>query len=220
MANKAWFRNKYVRILSIVLLIQAALFYGTSRGENIPNLRPLHDFPREVAGWITSQEGYVDEETLAVLKADDTLTRVYANPKHPLRPNLFVAYFRSQRTGKAPHSPKNCLPGSGWVPTESDIVPIQIPNGQPIEVNRYVVARGNYRSLVVYWYQSHNRVIASEYAAKVYLVVDSMRHNRSDTALVRVVVPITDNDVPTAMRSATSFIQAAYPVISTYLPKL
>jgi len=33
-------QNKYVRILSAVLLAQAALFYATSRGENVPEMRP------------------------------------------------------------------------------------------------------------------------------------------------------------------------------------
>src|SRR5436309_8278266 len=107
-------KSNYIRILSAALLLQAALFYGTSRGENVPNVRPLRDFPREMGGWIMAQEGYVDAETQAVLKADDTLTRSYANLKYAARPSLFVAYFQTQRTGKAPHSPKNCLPGSGW----------------------------------------------------------------------------------------------------------
>src|SRR3979490_2906020 len=95
--------NKYVRILSIALAVQAALFYGTSRGENVPSVRPLAEFSRQVGGWSMAKEGYVDDETQAVLKADDTLTRTYATFQYPQLPaNLFVAYFKTQRTGKAP----------------------------------------------------------------------------------------------------------------------
>src|SRR5437879_1634458 len=107
-------QNKYARILSAALLVQAALFYTTSRGEKSPNEQPLREFPKQVSGWTMVQEGYVDDETQAVLKADDTLTRTYARSRSEQPPLLFVAFFKTQRTGKTPHSPKNCLPGAGW----------------------------------------------------------------------------------------------------------
>ena len=105
---------------------------------------------------------------------------------------MFVAAFRSQRNGKAPHSPKNCLPGSGWTQLSSDMYPVDIGTAQPIIVNRYVVQFGDQRSLVMYWYQSRDRVVASEYTAKFYVMADAIRLNRTDTALVRVVVPIAN----------------------------
>ena len=65
---------------------------------------------------------------------------------------------------------------------------------EPIRSNRYVVAHGDEKSVVLYWYQSHNRVIASELAAKFWLVADSIKYHRSDSSLVRVVVPVRDGD--------------------------
>src|SRR6202047_3240710 len=133
-------QNKYARILTVVLVIQAALFYASSRAESIPSMRPLHDFPRQLSGWMMVQEGYVDDETQAILKADDTLTRTYGNPKFQVLPSVFVAFFKTQRTGKAPHSPKNCLPGSGWEREREDYLEIPIQGeAKPISVNRYVV---------------------------------------------------------------------------------
>ena len=55
---------------------------------------------------------------------------------------------------------------------------------QPIEVNRYIVAKGENQSIVLYWYQSQHRVIASEYEAKFWTVTDAIRYNRTDTALL------------------------------------
>jgi len=46
------------------------------------------------------------------------------------------------------------------------------------------------RQLVLYWYQTHGRIIASEYSAKPYMVLDSIRMNRTDAALVRVITPL------------------------------
>jgi EpsI family protein len=213
-------QNKYVRILSAVFLVQAALFYATSRGENVPLIGPLSDFPRELAGWRMVKEGYVDAETQAVLQADDTLTRTYASPKFQQPPNLFVAFFKTQRTGKAPHSPKNCLPGSGWEPSREDHLNVVVSDfAQPIEVNRYVVARGEERSVVLYWYQSQRRVVASEYRAKMWTVADAIRYNRTDTALVRVVVPILGNDEKTAEQVAVEFVQAFFGTLRRHLPE-
>ena len=56
--------------------------------------------------------------------------------------------------------------------------------------------------LVLYWYQSHQRVVASEYRAKIYTVLDSIRYRRSDTALVRVVIGVSNGNVQRATQQA------------------
>jgi EpsI family protein len=219
-AAKSLFENKYARILSIAFVLQATLFYASTRSEAIPRVQPLRDFARVLpGGWAMIQEGYVDDETEAVLKADDTLTRTYGNAKHRERANLFVAYFKTQRTGKAPHSPKNCLPGSGWEASTEDYLDVAIPGmAEPIHVNRYIVAKGEQKSVVLYWYQTQRRVVASEYRAKILSVEDAIRYNRTDTALVRVVVPFLGNDDASAQREAVDFVQAFFTPLREYLP--
>jgi EpsI family protein len=90
--------------------------------------------------------------------------------------------------------------------------------GAPITVNRYVVTHGDDRSLVLYWYQSRDRVVAGEYKAKFWVVVDSMRLNRTDTALVRVVVPIVNRDEEAATKMASDFVRSFYGTLRQYLP--
>ena len=135
-----------------------------------------------------------------------------------------IAAGQSQRQGDAVHSPLNCLPGAGWQPVSKAAlpVPVQLRGGTTtIEVNRYVIEKGIDRQLVLYWYQSHGRVIASEYTGKFMLVADAIRLNRTDTALVRVVVPIPkDGPSPEAQaeETARSFVQAIVPVLDPYIP--
>lgn len=213
------FTSKRAMVLTVVLMAQMAILYGYSREENVPRVPPLSTFPTEFPGWTMLREGKVEDEVLAVLRADDTLTRVYSDGQDVA--SLFIAYFKTQRTGQAPHSPKHCLPGSGWTPSESGFLDIAIPDqNRKITVNRYVVTRGEDSSVVLYWYQSLDRVIASEYLAKVYLVTDSIRFNRTDTALVRVVVPVpqTDDGVKTAEKVGVSFIQKMFPAVGVYFP--
>jgi EpsI family protein len=132
---------------------------------------------------------------------------------------LFIAYFSTQRTGKTPHSPKNCLPGSGWVQMQAGSLQVPVAGeSQPISVNDYSVARGENQSVVLYWYQARNRVIASEYAAKIFTVTDSIRYNRSDTALVRVVVAANDGNTQLATQTAVSFVKAFFDPLLHFLP--
>jgi len=211
--------SKSVTILSLVLLAQASVFYGFSRSEKIPARRPLSEFSLANTDWKMLEDVQMDQESLDVLKADDILSRLYQNKDTGRVANLFVAYFETQRTGKAPHSPKNCLPGAGWVQEQSGIVDVAIPGeAAPVRVNRYIVSRGQNQSVVLYWYQARNRTIASEYAAKFFTVADAIRYNRSDTALVRVVVVVDDRGPDQAVQTAVGFVKSFFEPLKQYLP--
>jgi EpsI family protein len=217
--NQGFLHTPAAWILTVFLVAQAALLYGFSREEHISPHQPLDQVPRVFGKWQMVNEGVVEQEVQDVLKADDLLTRTYADAGSRLGTHLFVAYFATQRAGQAPHSPKNCLPGSGWVPSAQGFMQIAIPGrAEPISVNRYVVSKGSVKSLVMYWYQSRDRVVADEYRAKFFVVADALRYNRTDTALVRVTVPIVDNEINTAERAATDFIQSFFVPLRAYFP--
>jgi len=212
--------NKTVPVLTAILLLQGAMFYAVAvRPEKLSLVGPLDLFPREVAGWRMFRESRVEPEVQEILKADDLLSREYANPAGTEAAYLFVAFFKTQREGQAPHSPKNCLPGSGFEPLESDPITIQLPGrAEPATINRYLTARGDEKSVTLYWYQSHNRIIAGEFAAKFWLIADSVRYHRSDTALVKIVVPVRGDDADTATKTAVEFSQAMFPALRGQLP--
>jgi EpsI family protein len=209
-------RSSAVIAASVLIVAQGVMLYSAVRPEAIPAGLPLSQLPNMLGSWQFALEGYVDQETRDVLKADDLLNRVYSNNGRDVY--LFVAAFRSQRNGKAPHSPKNCLPGSGWTPLASSDYTFDPGNGTPITVNKYIVAHGDDRSLVLYWYQSRERVIASEYRAKFFVVMDAMRLNRTDTALVRVVVPIRNRDEEEATKVSVDFVRSFYQPLRQQLP--
>jgi EpsI family protein len=217
--NASFLKSKPAIILTAVLLTQAGLLYAMSRKEIVPSIPPLSTLPTQFGSWMLAKEGTVEKEVADVLKADDLLDRTYVSSQLNSQAHMFMAFFKSQRTGQSPHSPKNCLPGAGWVQSVSDSLMIPIEGRpQPIEVNRYVVAKGDQKSLVLYWYQSRDRVVASEYSAKFYVVADAMRYNRTDTALVRVIVPVMNDNVDEAQRSAVNFIQLSFQPIRQHLP--
>jgi len=206
------------RVLTLVLLLQGGAYYAVAlRQEATPSVPSLALFPNQLEGWVTAREFPMEPEVQAVLRADDTLNRLYVDPASRREADLFIAYFKTQRAGQTPHSPKNCLPGSGWEPVSEGTLSLAVPGRpEPITVNQYVVARGDQESLVLYWYQSHNRVIASEYTAKLWLVLDSIRYHRSDTALVRIIVPVAGGDAGKARQTGTALLQAAYPEVTKW----
>jgi EpsI family protein len=205
--------------LCAVLAVQAAAFYTADRTERTIAASTLAAFPVSVDSWMRAQDFPIDPEVQKVLKADETLNRSYVGPGYAYPLNFFVAFFKTQRTGVAPHSPKNCLPGAGWTPSSSGTLDIPLDSNQgSISVNRYVVARGDEKTLVMYWYQTPYRTVASEYEAKVWLVLDTLRYRRSDTSLVRVVVPVVNGDEAKAEKAATDFIRGMYPRLQLVLP--
>jgi EpsI family protein len=212
--NIGWgrFAAAMVLLLSVVLFLQAR-----KRPELTPPSEKLAAFPSEFNGW-TGRDVPIPQETLDVLKAGDTLERVYTNPASPAYVDLFIGYFPTQRTGAQIHSPKNCLPGAGWAPVETGDIAFDV-NGQPIHANRYVIGKGNQRNLVLYWYQSHGRAIASEYSAKAYLVADSIRLNRTDAALVRVITPFNASENPASAEArAVGFAREIVPQLPRFIP--
>jgi EpsI family protein len=212
-------RSHYAKLLSIFLILQIGVFYAYPKTEVVPQSRPLKQVPPTIASWQMIEESELDSEVAALLKADDTLNRVYGSQTEQRYASLYIAYFRTQRTGVSPHSPKVCLPGSGWVPSESERIEIPVPGeSEPLLVNRYIVSKGEQKSTVLYWYQTAHRSIASEYAAKVYTVLDSVRYRRSDTSLVRVVVPHTSTSDTKADAIATRFVQDTFATLRPHLP--
>lgn len=210
-------KSRHTIILTAVLVIQIGLMQGYSRQEDVPTVPSLQEIPKSFDGWDLLKEGVIEQEVMDVLRADEAITRYYSDGQTYL--SLFVAYFKTQRTGQTPHSPKNCLPGGGWTPSESGEVDIEIPSAnRTIRVNKYLVSKGDQSSLVLYWYQSLHRVVASEYLAKVYLVTDSIRYNRTDTALVRVVVPVGRDGADAAMERGADFVKEMFSSVQVYFP--
>ena len=207
--------------VAALLVASAAIFLqARSRSEVFPPRLPLQSFPQQLGTW-TSTDIPIDKEVLDILGPGDFLLRVYQNPEKPEPAvGLFIAYFRSQRTGDTIHSPQHCLPGAGWTPVENTRVALSMPGHPPFLANRYVIAKGDARQIVLYWYWAHDRGVASEYWAKYYLVADSIKMNRSDGALVRVTSTIQPGEtVDAAQQRILPFTNSLLPLLDSYIPR-
>jgi len=197
----------------------AVILHRHNSPEALVGRRSLSSFPLQIGLWRGGALPLTPAE-LNVLGPGDFLMREYRTPRLPEPVNLYIAYFPSQRTGDTIHSPKDCLPGAGWTPLVSGRLLIRNGDGSLMSVNRYIVGRDLSRALVLYWYQAHGRVTASEYVAKIRLVEDAVRMNRTDGALVRVVVPLAaDGQLRSAQNTALAFIAKIQPILGQFIPR-
>ena len=211
---------KSARFWTVVALLAgtALLLYARGNSDLIPVSEPLSQIPRTIAGW-SGNDMQIDQETLDVLGAGDFLSRVYIHGREEPPIGLFIGYFPTQRTGVTVHSPKNCLPGSGWAFESSQYVNLNDENGKAHRVGEYIIADGENRQFVIYWYQAHGRSIANEYLAKIYLVTDAIRLNRTDGALIRVTTPFDANEGRSAARArAEAFTAQLIPMLPRFIP--
>ncbi len=204
--------------LSVALLIGALLVVQfRSSGEQVPIRKSLDGFSNAVGDWQGRGGVVFDLATLNVLKPKDYVMRRYQDLEGRSL-WLFIAYWDSQRKGTQPHSPKNCLPGSGWEPLESSRVTIPLVQPfAPITVNRYLIQKDRDQQLVFYWYQSQGKAVAGELAAKVDTIRSSIVRHRTDGALVRISSPVYGS-IPETSGRLVKYIQAMYPVLGEYLP--
>ncbi len=206
-------------VLCVVLFAAAGVAARANRAEDVPIRNSLRELPQQIGEWRGRDTGRFTAAIERQLQADDYVNRVYTRPDAP-SVSLYVGYHASQRQGTAIHSPLNCLPGAGWQPVGKSTIEIPVAGRGTILVNRYVIEKGLDRQVVLYWYESHGRAIASEYSAKAFMVYDAVRLNRTDAALVRVGSPVLDTEPDDSAATARTirFVQALFPLLGTHLP--
>jgi EpsI family protein len=166
--------------------------------------QPLDTIDRSIAGFSGTDGPPLTEGVLSKLLCDSYLSRLYTNAN--TQADLFIAYYAEQRAGESMHSPKHCLPGAGW--EIWDYASAQIPvRDRSFNVNKYSISKDNQRMLVLYWYQSKNRIVASEYLGKLQLARDTLLHNSTAGSIVRIIVP----DQPGALQHARDLASGVIP---------
>jgi EpsI family protein len=201
-----------------LLLFSSVELRWVAHGRSVPPRNDFDTFPQQVDDWSGQNLPDLDIGVRKELAADNYLLRNYHNTTGS-NMGLFIAYYGSQRSGDALHSPKNCLPGAGWEPISSGTVRIADPSapGKSFAVNHYVIERGGEQQDVLYWYQAHGRRFASEYLGKIYLVWDGITKGRTDGALIRITASRTSGSSE-SLPAMVAFAKDLSPILPQYLP--
>ncbi len=183
--------------------------------EKVLGVPELQQVPDRIGTWALTEETPLDPEVAAYLRPDDYIQRGYHSAQPDSSISLFVAYFKSLQSSYGPHSPRACLPGSGWLVHLWQVIGLPVSdNRETVPINEYVLEKNGQKILVLYWYQNGRRVWAEEFQVKLHLLPDLLRYHRSDVSLVRIVETIgPDTSFDQALRQAMSFAHTLYPVL-------
>ncbi len=215
----------------------AGMLFMRSAVDQVPESVPLELLPHQIENR-HAEDIPISPATLEVLGHGRFLNRIYAGraaagvtdvPAIPAKGpaaidaaipvSLFIGYFPTQRTGQAIHSPQNCLPGAGWTFESSGITTLAAADGRRYQVGEYVITDGTQKQEVLYWYRAHGRSIASDYRAKLYMLLDAIRYNRTDGALVRVITPLLPGEPNSAAHlRAANFAGQVAALLPAYIP--
>jgi EpsI family protein len=211
------------KAIVLVVLLSATVLTLRIRGDRdliVPSV-PLEELPLTIGEW-HGEDVPMAPRVLEVLGDGKFLDRSYSrlDGRGGAPPvDLLIAYFPSQRTGQTIHSPQNCLPGAGWTFESGGHIDLTDTAGQSHRVAEYVVTNGTAKFEVLYWYRSRGNDIANDYAAKGYLLLQSIRDRRTDGALLRIMTPIVPGESQdTARERAVNFTANMDPLLSPYLP--
>ena len=203
---------------SVLMILTMVCLRYMSHVEDIKPNQPFSTFPKQIGEW-TGKEEHFDEEIYGILGVDDSFLCNYKT-SDGRQVHLYIGFYQSQQEGDLIHSPKHCMPGSGWGITGTAMEELIIPNHNPekIKLIKLLLQKGAQRQVVLYWFQSRGRFIASEYMQKIYLVIDSIVKHRTDGSFVRLIAPVVgDNEEKTA-KDLKSFAKLLIPILQEYIP--
>ncbi|WP_143735689.1 VPLPA-CTERM-specific exosortase XrtD [Microbulbifer mangrovi] len=209
------------KLLSVTVMLAICIvlvFRFEERRMLIPERATFSEFPMDLGDW--SGSAYSLEQGIEnLLAADDYLIADFSATAGDYV-NLYMAYYVSQNEGRSVHSPRLCIPGGGWKITDFKTVSYALADGSDFPINRAEIELNSEKQLVYYWFEQRGRRVANEYLMKWYLLVDSIKLNRTDGALVRVTTVVGhDEDVADADARIATFISDAISHVQNYVPK-
>ena len=211
--------NARVTVIALLLVGTALFLHSRTRGEFVPPRTSLTSFPLEFRNWVGTDIP-IPDEILKSLGPGEFLQRTYQNQMMPgTYVDLYLAYLPNQRALDN-HLPQDCLGASGWSPVESGVTTLAFPGDEPFSANRYLIAKGSDRQLVLFWYSAHGRRIARDDWMDYYLVFNKLRSNRSDSALIRMNTELRPGENPgEAEQRILSFAGLVNPLLKDYIPR-
>ncbi len=211
-------RNARLAIVILLLAGTALFLRALDRKQSVLPRTALASFPLELKSW-AGTDIPIPAETRKSLGSGEFLQRTYKNPViGGAYVDLYVAYIPDQHA-LFRHLPQVCLEGAGWSRVESGATTLAFPGDAPFPANRYVIAKGDDRQLVVFWYSVRGRRVATQNWMNAYLAFDSLRLSRTDNAMIRMNTELLPGEKPEdAERRLLSFAGLVNPQLKNYIP--
>jgi EpsI family protein len=209
--------------------------YGfLATGEVIPERRTFEAFPLRLDEWSCRGQAEMERKTRRILGVTDYLLCDYLRAEPFAQVAVYIGYHETQvrKEGgggqvKVIHPPEHCMPGSGWDIVDARLMPLSLPglpsgHGWSADgplAKRFLIAKGEHRQLVYFWYQSRGRVIAKNQDVILMRFWDRATRQRTDGSLVRFMTPIQRGDVDAAEANIREVAMKIVPLLNDYIPQ-
>lgn len=211
------FKKKEFWII-LVLFVLTGILINLLRYSRIESkILPLFSsLPLQLGDW-NGQEYFFSDETNQVLKADTYAFRKYTSSERK-ELWLFIAYFKSQKYGSQIHSPKNCLPGSGWKIMSRKKILIKTDIDSDLKANKLLISDKLSSEVMYYWFQTRSGIITSESGLKLDLVLNSLKRAPTDAVFIRINLSLNQLSEKEAQLVLENFLKVFMPKIKKILP--
>ncbi|WP_272699622.1 exosortase C-terminal domain/associated protein EpsI [Desulfovibrio sp. Fe33] len=205
-----------LRIFIVCLLVMGAgAFVHLHSDAAVPLSRPLDEFPVKVGQWRMVHEWRYAQGILEVLQATGYVSRQYRDEQGRVV-ELYLGYHDGGPDAGPIHSPRNCLPGGGWMQRFEKTVEIDL-DGRSMEAVQAAYDKSESTVTMLYWFQVCGKVVTNEYALKIEEILGSLISRRRDSAFIRLSTEISGEDGGAA-EALHRFAEDFYPVIEAFLP--
>jgi len=165
----------------------------------------------------SSQDTELDEKTLTILQTGDYIMRRYeAKASPPV--DLCITYSEGNRRGS--HPPDFCLEGGGAsIISKADIVLPKSEDQQALPCRELVLQKGGGLEYYLYTYRGEISYTSNWYWQQVAILGGMLIGDKASGALIRLSVPIVDNDLMAARQQSSEFMRAVIPEVDAAVRK-
>lgn len=206
--NRRW-------IVVFALLLVSGAYIHFVKPISVPLNRSFSEFPVRVGNWRMVYEDRFSKEILSVLRATDYMSRQYSDDQGRIV-TLYLGYHGGGEGTGGIHSPKNCLPSSGWYLDSTQVIDVPVSGEHSINLVNSVMSKGTQTVAFYYWFQVRDWIVTDEYELKVAELWNSLTARRKDESFVRISTPVMEGENTEEVMHR--FVMDFYPIIDGFLP--
>ena len=221
---------KYLLVAITFLALNFYVYHYMARSAVIPPRESFSTFPMTIGDWSCPGTQDIPDDVLENLGATDYLVCEFRHRSSaPTSVGFYVGYHETQVRDdggggageNSIHPPAHCLPGSGWDIIDSRTVQLDmldLPQERAM-ARRLMIAKGEARQLVYYWYQSRGRVITEDWKKILFVGWDRATRGRTDGSLVRFTIPISRDGEEAAEAAFRDLAPGVLALLPLYVPE-
>ena len=212
---------KYFFVIGM-LLITAPLSWVLLKSQPRPYKIRLDEFPLTIGSW-QGEDIKLNKRKLvyAVLETKTILSRLYVNSEAKNEvTDLLIIYSKRTQRGFPPPEISFVARGRTIIKSGIEYIPLSNKESAPkLEANMFLGKTPNGKVLFLYWFGIGDRLMANYYKSSLYLLWDTIKGKNVPTTMVRVALPLVDDDFDKTMAVATGFIRQIVPILPEYITK-